>query len=210
MHNAVILPVRATRCRYRPRALVWVRLAWPGSAAQGKPRRRQARQAVALRRPGKARKVSPGFEKYCIWSSGYSIWYMMLFSTNNRNRWIEVACVIRLTFSCSSYSISIFHYNLTVGNHIPKMATSTVKYTTTPSLKMYICLFHQGMSSWQMLTQIALDLLGPICSDVTYIPTATIELLLMSPWQAIWLQQHGSTVHYAPVCPCSAITTGPS
>ena len=65
MHNAVILPERATRCRYRPRAWVLVRLAWPGSAAQGKPRRRQARQAVALRRPGKTRKVSPGFEKYC-------------------------------------------------------------------------------------------------------------------------------------------------
>ena len=65
MHNAVIVPVRATRCRYRPRAWVWVRLAWPGSAAQGKPRRRQAGQAVALRRPGKTRKVSPGFEKYC-------------------------------------------------------------------------------------------------------------------------------------------------
>ena len=65
MHNAVILPERATRCRYRPRAWVWLRLAWPGSAAQGKPRRRQARQAVALRRPGKTRKVSPGFEKYC-------------------------------------------------------------------------------------------------------------------------------------------------
>ena len=64
MHNAVILPERATRCRYRPRAWVWVGLAWPGSAAQGKPRRRQARQAVALRRPGKTRKVSPGFEKY--------------------------------------------------------------------------------------------------------------------------------------------------
>ena len=42
-----------------------VHLAWPGSAAQGKPRRRQARQAVALRQPGKTRKVSPGFEKYC-------------------------------------------------------------------------------------------------------------------------------------------------
>ena len=67
MHNAVILPVRATRCRYRPRAWVWVRLAWQGSAAQGKPRRRQARQAVALRRPGKTRKVSPGFEKYYRW-----------------------------------------------------------------------------------------------------------------------------------------------
>ena len=66
MHNAVIVPVRATRCRYRPRAWVWVRFAWPGSAAQGKPRRRQAGQAVALRRPGKTRKVSLGFEKYCI------------------------------------------------------------------------------------------------------------------------------------------------
>ena len=66
MHNAVIVPVRATRCRYQPRAWVWVRLAWPGSAAQGKPRRRQAGQAVALRRPGKTRKVSPGFEKYCM------------------------------------------------------------------------------------------------------------------------------------------------
>ena len=65
MHNAVLLPVRATRCRYRPGAWVWVRLAWPGSAAQGKPRRRQTRQAVALHRPGKTRKVSPGFEKYC-------------------------------------------------------------------------------------------------------------------------------------------------
>ena len=69
MHNAVIVPVRATRCRYRPRAWVWVRLAWPGSAAQGKPRRRQAGQAVALRRPGKTRKVSPGFEKYCKFES---------------------------------------------------------------------------------------------------------------------------------------------
>ena len=57
--------MRATRCRYRPRAWVWTRLAWPGSAAQGMPRRRQARQAVALRRPGKTRKVSPGFENYC-------------------------------------------------------------------------------------------------------------------------------------------------
>ena len=66
MHNVVIVPVRATRCRYRPRAWVWLRLAWPGSAAQGKPRRRQAGQAVALRRPGKTRKVSPCFEKYCI------------------------------------------------------------------------------------------------------------------------------------------------
>ena len=65
MHNAVIVSVRATRCRYQPIARVWVRLAWPGSAAQGKTRRRQAGQAVALRRPGKTRKVSPGFEKYC-------------------------------------------------------------------------------------------------------------------------------------------------
>ena len=62
----LVVPVRATRCRYRPRAWVWVRLAWPGSAAQGKPRRPQAGQAVALRRPGKTRKVSPGFEKYCM------------------------------------------------------------------------------------------------------------------------------------------------
>ena len=68
MHNAVILPQRATRCRYWPRAWVLVRLAWPGSAAQGKPRRRQARQAVALRRLGKTRKVSPGFEKYCTFT----------------------------------------------------------------------------------------------------------------------------------------------
>ena len=66
-HNVVVIPVRATRFRHRPRAWVWVRHAWPGSAAQGKPRRRQAGQAVALRRPGKTRKVSPGFEKYCTY-----------------------------------------------------------------------------------------------------------------------------------------------
>ena len=89
MHNAVILPERATRCRYRPRAWVLVRLAWPGSAAQGKPRRRQARQAVALRRPGKARKVSPGFEKYCT--------YMISLSKNETNGSIEIRISIRIT-----------------------------------------------------------------------------------------------------------------
>ena len=73
MHNAVILPVRATRCHYRPRAWVWVRLAWPGSTAQSKPRRRQARQAIALRRLGNTKKVSPGFEKYCTYPTGASL-----------------------------------------------------------------------------------------------------------------------------------------
>ena len=36
MHNVVIVPVQATRWRHRPRTWVWVRLARPGSAGQGK------------------------------------------------------------------------------------------------------------------------------------------------------------------------------
>ena len=64
-----------------------VHLAWPGSAAQGKPRRRQARQAVALRRPGKTRKVSPGFEKYCMWSN--MIWPTL---TSQQSRLLHCVC----------------------------------------------------------------------------------------------------------------------
>ena len=52
MHSAIILPVRTTRCHYRLRAWIWVRLTWPGSAAQDKLMRCQTRQAIALRRPG--------------------------------------------------------------------------------------------------------------------------------------------------------------
>ena len=65
-HQSIIrtrAEVRATRCRYRPRAWVWVRLAWPGSAEQGIPRRRQARQAVALLSARQDEKGVPWFWK---------------------------------------------------------------------------------------------------------------------------------------------------
>ena len=145
MHNAVIVPVRATRCRYQPRAWVWVRLAWPGSAAQGKPRRRQAGQAVALRRPGKTRKVSPGFEKYCTvatlpWHREYlvtldtienkSIYWMWLVWCNSYQSITQttddnvfgaslrhtVTTKMELVMGMDSFTVSLYSPN---GRHLP-------------------------------------------------------------------------------------------
>ena len=108
--------MRATRCRYRPRAWVWVRLAWPGSAAQGKPRRRQARQAVALRRPGKTRKVSPGFEKYCRYCQTYDINRILVDNTTVVLGVIWGTCNIIMPWHVAVISDKLFKKNFVDGN----------------------------------------------------------------------------------------------